>query len=166
MPPDPHDPPLAPDERVRCLCPGSWVDGRTGRIKALDVVASDGVEGHLLAVDGPERASTVVPGGELERLDGLPRDGRVVLSARVPMRRVAWAGLRPGDVVYYGSLWMGGESGVTARGPFRVADPAARTVVNTSGVELPCPKGVTLLVPDFPGPEPTAVVSAGPPPRP
>jgi hypothetical protein len=35
-------------DRVRCVCPGSWTDGKIGTILDLNVTSSDGVFGHRL----------------------------------------------------------------------------------------------------------------------
>jgi hypothetical protein len=51
-------------DRVRCLEPGSWVHERTGTIEQLDVVSSDGIEGHRVRVDG-STGYTVVPPGSI-----------------------------------------------------------------------------------------------------
>lgn len=43
---------------------GSWVDGKTGVIEALDVVSSDEIKGHLIRVAGV--GVTVVPEEQLD----------------------------------------------------------------------------------------------------
>ena len=55
-------------DRVVCRLPGSWVDGKTGVVGALDVEASDGITGHR--IDFPSGYS-VVPPEELEHAEPL-----------------------------------------------------------------------------------------------
>jgi hypothetical protein len=65
---------------------------------------------------------------------GPAEDGTLTLFARARFRRVAWDDVRPGDVVYYYFTLDGTPR--NASGPLTIVDPAARTVVNTSGVPV------------------------------
>lgn len=60
--------PLRVGDRVLCHDPGSWVDGREAVVVSLNVVSSDGIEGHGLRVPGV--GVTVVPEFLLERVSG------------------------------------------------------------------------------------------------
>ncbi len=60
-------------------------------------------------------------------------DSEVIrLTTHTRFRRVTWADLKPGDIVYY-QLWHEGKD---AGGPLTVADPATCCVVNASGVPI------------------------------
>lgn len=47
-------------DRVTCHEPGSWVDGKAGTIKQLNVWGSDNIKGHVVVVDGTN-GYTVLP---------------------------------------------------------------------------------------------------------
>jgi hypothetical protein len=55
-------------DRVLCSEPGSWVHERIGTIEQLDIVSSDGIEGHRVRVDD-SAGYTVLPPHTLSPLD-------------------------------------------------------------------------------------------------
>jgi hypothetical protein len=57
-------------DEVLVECPGSWANGKTGTLTALDVIAPDAVRGHQVEIPGA--GVTVVPPGELRRLGRVP----------------------------------------------------------------------------------------------
>lgn len=67
-------------DRVLCNCPGSWVDGKTGTVTAVDVLSPDGIRGCQLCMDGGE--VTVVPPSELGPIPATHGRGGKRITAR------------------------------------------------------------------------------------